>query len=78
MPTISAEMPAGTPEAIVNKFNAALTKVLSDPEVVKRYAAIGITVNPPEQRTREYMAKFMKSELARYTALIKKIGLQPQ
>lgn len=72
------EMPAGTPEAIVDKFHAALAKVLSDPEVVKRYAAIGITVTPPDQRTREYMAKFMESELVRYTALIKKIGLQPQ
>jgi tripartite-type tricarboxylate transporter receptor subunit TctC len=71
-------MPAGTPEAIVNKFNATLNKVLSDPEVVKRYKAIGITVNPPKQRSRAYMAKFMQSEIERYTTLIKKIGLKPQ
>jgi tripartite-type tricarboxylate transporter receptor subunit TctC len=71
-------MPKGTPEAIVNKFHAALGKVLNDPVVVKRYLAIGVTVPPPAQRTREYQAKFMQNELERYTTLMKKIGIKPQ
>ncbi len=56
-------MPKGTPDAIVNKFNKALTKILSDPAVVKRYANIGVTVRPPEQRTREFQRKFMNRSM---------------
>lgn len=71
-------MPKGTPDAIVNKFNKVLAKVLDDPAVVKRYAAIGVTVRPPEQRTREFQRKFMEEEYVRYTTLMKKIGIKPQ
>lgn len=71
-------MPKGTPDAIVNKINAALNQVLSDPEVVKRFAAVDITVRPPNERSREFQAKFMKAEMESYTALMRKIGMQPQ
>jgi tripartite-type tricarboxylate transporter receptor subunit TctC len=71
-------MPKGTPDAVVNKFNKALAKVLSDPAVVKQYANIGVTVRPPEQRTREFQRKFMEQEYVRYTTLMKKIGIKPQ
>ncbi len=71
-------MPKGTPDAIVNKFHDALQKALAEPEIVKRYAAIGVTVFPPEERTRDYQLKFMKEEEVKYTTLMKKIGIQPQ
>lgn len=71
-------MPKGVPAAIVNKVNTALNKALSDPDVVKRFATLDLTVPPPEERSREYMLKFMKIELDRYTDLMKKAGVEPQ
>jgi hypothetical protein len=52
--------------------------VLSDPEVVKRYAALGVAVPPPAERTREFQRKFMQEEMTRYTTLMKKAGVAPQ
>lgn len=71
-------MPKGVPDAIVNKVNTALNKALSDPEVVKRFATLDLAVPPPEERSREYMLKFMKIELDRYVDLMKKAGVEPQ
>jgi tripartite-type tricarboxylate transporter receptor subunit TctC len=71
-------MPKGTPDAIVNKVNQALSKALDDPNVIKRLAALGVTPMRPEQRSREYQLDFMKKEMERYTTLMHKIGIQPQ
>jgi len=32
----------------------------------------------PDQLSRQYLHDFMKSEMERYTTLIKKIGIEPQ
>jgi tripartite-type tricarboxylate transporter receptor subunit TctC len=71
-------MPKGTPDAIVNKVNQALSKVLDDPKVIKRMADLGVTPMRPEQRSRQYQLDFMKKELERYTTLMHKIGIKPQ
>ncbi len=71
-------MPKGTPEAILNKINRAIGKVLEDPDALKRLAALGVVAVPPEQRSRAYQLKFMTDELERYTTLMHKIGMQPQ
>jgi putative tricarboxylic transport membrane protein len=70
-------MPKGTPDAIVNKVNKALNKVLNDPKIIKRYADIGVTVFPPEERSRQFMHDFMEKEMVRYTTLMKQIGIKP-
>ncbi|HEY4193222.1 MAG TPA: tripartite tricarboxylate transporter substrate binding protein [Mesorhizobium sp.] len=71
-------MPKGVPDAIVNKVNAALNKALNDPDVIKRFATLDLVVPPPEERSREYMLKFMKIELDRYVDLMRKAGVEPQ
>jgi tripartite-type tricarboxylate transporter receptor subunit TctC len=71
-------MPKGTPDAIVNKVNQALSKVLDNPNVIKRMADLGVTPMRPEQRSRQYQLDFMKKELERYTTLMHKIGIKPQ
>jgi tripartite-type tricarboxylate transporter receptor subunit TctC len=71
-------MPKGTPDAIVNKVNQALSKALDDPALLKRFEALGVTAMTPNERSRAFQKKFMTSERDRYTALIRKIGINPQ
>lgn len=71
-------MPKGTPEAILNTVNAALNKVLDNPEIVKRLAGIDVAVRPPEERSREFHRQFLEAEMTRYTTLMREIGVQPQ
>jgi tripartite-type tricarboxylate transporter receptor subunit TctC len=43
--------PAGTPEAVTEKLNAALQVALDDPGVQQRFAEVGTSVFPADQRT---------------------------
>lgn len=66
-------VPAGTPRPVVNKLFDAVTKTMSDPEIVKRLQDTGseiIVSKSPEEFT-----KFMKSETDLYAKVIKEIGL---
>ncbi|MCL5809040.1 MAG: tripartite tricarboxylate transporter substrate binding protein, partial [Deltaproteobacteria bacterium] len=53
-------VPAGTPAPIVSKLFAVMTKVMADPEVIKRLNASGIEV--VTSKSQEEFAAFMKSE----------------
>ena len=52
--------PAGIPKEIVDKYYAALQKVVTDPSVKKRIEDTGslINVNGPEAFTKEIKAEF--------------------
>jgi tripartite-type tricarboxylate transporter receptor subunit TctC len=67
--------PKGTPEAIVNKINADVVKVLADPEVKERFASGGVEVIPS---TPAELAARMKSELAIFRGVIAKSGMQQE
>ena len=43
--------PGGTPEAVINTLNKALQKAVSDPAIVKAWAAQDVTVFPTDQRS---------------------------
>ena len=56
--------PKGTPQPIVDKLSKALNVALSDPEVVKRFAALGYDVPPPNERSPAYFERFYTNEVA--------------
>jgi tripartite-type tricarboxylate transporter receptor subunit TctC len=67
--------PAGTPQAVVDNFGAALAKVIAVAEVRERMTALGLTVGfmPPKQfaeRERAYAQTWAK--------IIRDSGFQPQ
>jgi tripartite-type tricarboxylate transporter receptor subunit TctC len=68
-------MPAGTPDAIVRKLNAATGKTLDIPAVRERLLSLGLTVPPPERRTVEWLAKLVPAEIEKWGTLIKAAGL---
>jgi tripartite-type tricarboxylate transporter receptor subunit TctC len=75
MPYYGIFAPAGTPQATINQFGTALSKVLAMPEVHDQLTKMGLTVgymnsHQLEQRERAYTQV--------WTKLIKNSGFQPQ
>jgi 2-methylaconitate cis-trans-isomerase PrpF/tripartite-type tricarboxylate transporter receptor subunit TctC len=64
--------PAKTPKPIVEQLNAALNKVLSDPEVIKRIEDHGADV---ETSTPEQFGKLVRDDLAKWKAVVAKAKL---
>jgi tripartite-type tricarboxylate transporter receptor subunit TctC len=65
--------PAGIPPAIVARLQAAVAKILREPEMAKRMAMLGMQMQ--ENGTANY-AKFMKDDLERYTKVINALDLR--
>lgn len=63
--------PAKTPEPVMRTLNAALQEAVADPTIAKNWAAEGVTVFPPEQRSLEAAETFFKSEIARWGQVIR-------
>jgi tripartite-type tricarboxylate transporter receptor subunit TctC len=69
------EFPKGTPEAIVNRLAEATNKVVESAFVRERFATLGVAVEPPERRTRDYYAKSLPPEVERQAVVMKANGL---
>jgi tripartite-type tricarboxylate transporter receptor subunit TctC len=65
--------PAGTPKPIVAKLNAEMRRILALPEVAERLAAIEMLGSSPEE-----LGTFMRSEIDRWTPIIKQLGLKAE
>ena len=52
-------MPAGTPDAILDRLNAEITKIIAQPEVQKRLVDMGFI---PVGSSREQFGAFLKAE----------------
>jgi tripartite-type tricarboxylate transporter receptor subunit TctC len=70
---IGLQAPAGTPAPIVARLQAAVAKALREPGMDQRLATLGIELQ--ENGTAHYV-QFMKDDLERYRALVKKLNLQ--
>jgi tripartite-type tricarboxylate transporter receptor subunit TctC len=63
--------PKGTPAPIIAKLNAAAAKALDDEGVRKRLLDLGSVIPPAAQRTPEALAALVKSEIAKWTPVLK-------
>ena len=63
--------PAGTPSAVIAKWNADVTKILTSPDVRAKLMAEGAE---PAPDTPEQFAQFISRELAKYAKIIKASG----
>lgn len=61
--------PAGTPRDIVDKLNLEMRKAIASPEVSERLAKMGSALVPG---TADEFAQFIKAEVPRWTAVVKK------
>lgn len=63
--------PKGTPKAIIDKLAEAASKAADDPVTRKRLEDIGGVVPQPERRGSDALRKFVASEVARWTPVLK-------
>jgi tripartite-type tricarboxylate transporter receptor subunit TctC len=65
-------MPAGTPQAVIDKWHDAIVKMIADPEIKKKLDTLGFVAvaNTPA----EFSAR-IKSEAARWDAVVKAAGI---
>ncbi|HEX3936734.1 MAG TPA: tripartite tricarboxylate transporter substrate binding protein [Xanthobacteraceae bacterium] len=67
--------PPNTPDAVVAKLNAAAKKALQDPDLLARFRQLSIT---PGGGSPADAAAFIKTETARWGAVIKDAGIKPE
>ena len=70
--------PKGVPKEVIDKVNAAIGKMVTDPVILERFAATGTTPFPPDMRSPAVHAKYLNSEFARFEAMFKAVGVTPQ
>jgi tripartite-type tricarboxylate transporter receptor subunit TctC len=68
------QAPKGTPIAIIAKLNRALDTALDDALVQRRMADLGIDPAPKDKRGREWLAPFIRSEIAFWHPLLSGLG----
>jgi len=66
--------PTGTPPAVISRINGEMRRAVANPEFVKQIEAIGLEV---ASSTPQEMHELMKSELARWTKVIKANNIRP-
>jgi tripartite-type tricarboxylate transporter receptor subunit TctC len=68
-------LPKGTPDAIARKLNAAVNQSLENATLRKRLEELGLEILPAEQRTPEYLAKFLPEDIERWAKPIRAAGI---
>ena len=66
--------PKGTPQAIVDKINAEVVKILNMPDVKERFAGGGVDVIPSSAA--ELDAR-VKQEAERFKVIVQKANIRP-
>jgi len=67
-------VPSKTPKEIVDRLHAEMQKIMSDPEMKKKAADIGLI--PIDSPSVEGINDYIKSERVKWGALVEKIGLK--
>src|SRR5262249_59510563 len=60
--------PAGTPRDIVLQLNAEVTRLVGQPEILRRFADLGMTIGAG---TPDALDGYVKSEIAKWSKIIK-------
>jgi tripartite-type tricarboxylate transporter receptor subunit TctC len=68
-------LPKGTPDPIVRKLNKAMSDTVDDPVIRKRLEELGLEILPPEQRSPEYLAKYLPQDIERWGKVVKAAGI---
>ena len=67
--------PAGVPDAITAKLNKAMAEILKEPDVIENLQKQGFD---PDASTPEAVTARIKSETAKWRALVAKTGIKPE
>jgi len=67
--------PKGTPEAIVNRLNAELGRIVMLADVREKYASLGVST---EHSTPQFVTEKIKADTQRFAAVLKAAGVEPE
>jgi tripartite-type tricarboxylate transporter receptor subunit TctC len=65
--------PAGTPKEVITRLHQEIVKLLQLPEIKERFNALGAEVTPS---TPDQLAALVKSDLVRWSKIVKDSGAQ--
>ena len=69
-------LPKGAPADVVKKLNEAAAAAIATPSVQERLSKLGATVAAPNERSPQWLADFVKSEVKKWETPIKASGVQ--
>ena len=67
--------PKGTPDAIVNRLNAELGRIVKLADVREKYASLGVST---EHSTPQYVTEKIKTDMPEVTKVLKAAGVEPE
>jgi len=67
--------PAGLPDDVARRLSASLDKALSSDELIRRFAAQGLT---PKRQPAPDFGAFVKAEIGKWAAIVKEAGITPE
>lgn len=67
--------PKGTPAAVVNRLNAEISRITSNPEVRKTWAAQGTA---PLTMGVDEFTRYLNDDIAKWTRIVRTAGLKPE
>jgi tripartite-type tricarboxylate transporter receptor subunit TctC len=70
--------PKGTPEPIVRRLVDATNRAVEMAFVRERFETLGVAVEPPERRTRDYFVRNLPREVEKAAAVVKAGGLSAE
>ena len=73
-----AYAPKGTPKDVIEKWNAAIGKFVTDPVIVERFAQTGTVPFPADMRSPAAHAKFLDSQFAFYDKMFAAAGVKKE
>jgi len=68
-------LPKGSPSSIVQKLHRAATAALDTPSFRDQLHSHGVAVVAPERRSPDYLGRFLKDDIAKWTVPIKASGI---
>jgi tripartite-type tricarboxylate transporter receptor subunit TctC len=68
-------LPKGAPTAIVQKLHDTAIAALNDPSFRERLQSLGVEVVAPDRRSPDYLARYLKEDITKWTAPIKASGI---
>jgi tripartite-type tricarboxylate transporter receptor subunit TctC len=68
--------PKGTPAEVVQRMSKAASDAQNTPAIRQRLEGLGLRIPPPEESTPHYLARFIPSEITRWSAPIRASGAQ--
>src|SRR5262249_54915749 len=68
-------LPKGAAPDVVKKLNDAALQAMNTPSVRERLSQLGAVIVPKDRATPEYLAQFVKDEIAKWAGPIKASGV---